>query len=155
MTARTERLAVLLRTLMFAQRAAGEEWIRESGLTRSQSFTLGYVDAHSDRGVIGRELAEMSGTTPASVTSLLQGLEDRGYITREPSLTDSRVKLVRATPEGSRVIAGFDEAMSAAQDRLFATLDDAEQDALIALLERVTDGVDAQDDGPPRGRGQR
>jgi MarR family transcriptional regulator, repressor for mepA len=144
MTSKTERLAVLLRSLLFAQRAAGEEWIKESGLTRSQAFTLGYVDEHQDRGVIARELADMSGTTPASVTSLLQGLEERGYITREPSPSDSRVKLIRTTAEGSRIIAGFDAVMTEAQDRQFSALDDAEQDALIALLERI---VDAGDDG--------
>lgn len=149
MTSRTERLADLLRTILFAQRAAGEEWIRQSGLTRSQSFTLAYLDENQDRGVIARELAEMSGTTPASVTSLLQGLEERGYITREPSPTDSRVKLIRATAEGSRIVAGFDDVMTAAQERIFAVLDDADQDALIALLQPLADSIVEAGDAPP------
>lgn len=155
MTSRTERLADLLRTILFAQRAAGEEWIRQSGLTRSQSFTLAYLDENQDRGVIARELAEMSGTTPASVTSLLQGLEERGYITREPSPTDSRVKLIRATAEGSRVVSGFDEVMTAAQERIFAVLDDADQDALIALLQPLADSIAEAGDAPPPGSTER
>lgn len=155
MTSRTERLADLLRTILFAQRAAGEEWIRQSGLTRSQSFTLAYLDENQDRGVIARELAEMSGTTPASVTSLLQGLEERGYITREPSPTDSRVKLIRATAEGSRVVSGFDDVMTAAQERIFAVLDDADQDALIALLQPLADSIVEAGDAPPPGTTER
>ncbi|MFK3672093.1 MarR family winged helix-turn-helix transcriptional regulator [Leifsonia aquatica] len=155
MTSRTERLADLLRTILFAQRAAGEEWIRQSGLTRSQSFTLAYLDENQDRGVIARELAEMSGTTPASVTSLLQGLEERGFITREPSPTDSRVKLIRATAEGSRVVSGFDEVMTAAQERIFAVLDDADQDALIALLQPLADSIVEAGDAPPPGTTER
>jgi DNA-binding MarR family transcriptional regulator len=155
MTSRTERLADLLRTILFAQRAAGEEWIRQSGLTRSQSFTLAYLDENQDRGVIARELAEMSGTTPASVTSLLQGLEERGYITREPSPTDSRVKLIRATAEGSRVVSGFDDVMTAAQERIFAVLDDADQDALIALLQPLADSIIEAGDAPPPGTTER
>lgn len=95
------RLTTAIRSLAFAQRAAADEWVRDSGLTRQQAFTLGYIDEHQDRGVIARELSEMSGTTPASVTSLLQGLEERGLITRTPSPDDSRVKFVRATAEGS------------------------------------------------------
>lgn len=149
MTSRTERLADLLRTILFAQRAAGEDWIRESGLSRSQSFTLAYLDENQDRGVIARELAEMSGTTPASVTSLLQGLEERGYITREPSPTDSRVKLIRTTAAGSQVVSGFDDAMTAAQERIFAVLDDADQDALIALLQPLADSLVESGDAPP------
>jgi DNA-binding MarR family transcriptional regulator len=155
MTSRTERLADLLRTILFAQRAAGEEWIRQSGLTRSQSFTLAYLDENQDRGVIARELAEMSGTTPASVTSLLQGLEERGYITREPSPTDSRVKLIRATAEGSRVVSGFDDVMTAAQERIFEVLDDADQDALIALLQPLADSIVEAGDAPPPGTTER
>ncbi|UAJ79890.1 MarR family transcriptional regulator [Leifsonia sp. ZF2019] len=149
MTSRTERLADQLRTILFAQRAAGEEWIRASGLSRSQSFTLAYLDENRDRGVIARELAEMSGTTPASVTSLLQGLEERGYITRESSPTDSRVKLIRITPEGTQVVTGFDDAMTAAQTRIFSVLSDDDQDALIALLQPLADALVASGDAPP------
>jgi len=137
MTSRTERLSELVRSVAFAGRAAAEVWVRDSGLTRQQAFTLGYLEQNRDRDVIARELAEMSGTTPASVTSLLQGLEERGYVTRTSSPGDARVKLVRVTAEGARVVAGFDESMNAEQRKLFATLDTAEQDQLIALLERV------------------
>src|SRR6478752_841599 len=109
MTSRTERLGELVRTVAFAGRAAAEVWVRDSGLTRQQAFTLGYLGQNRDRDVIARELAEMSGTTPASVTSLLQGLEERGYVTRTSSPGDARVKLVRVTDEGARVVSGFDD----------------------------------------------
>lgn len=138
MKSRVERLSELVRTAAFAGRAAAEEWVRDSGLTRQQAFALGYLEQNRDRDVIARELAEMSGTTPASVTSLLQGLEERGYITRTASPGDARVKVVRVTDEGVRVVAGFDEAMAAEQRKLFSGLSTAEQDQLIALLERLT-----------------
>lgn len=127
----------LVRSVAFAGRAAAEEWVRDSGLTRQQAFTLGYLEQNQDRDVIARELAEMSGTTAASVTSLLQGLEERGYVTRTSSPNDARIKIVRVTAEGARVVAGFDESMAAEQRKLFDALDENEQDQLIALLERV------------------
>lgn len=61
--------------------------------------------------MLRRSLGQVShgtGTTPASVTSLLQGLEARGFITRTSSPHDSRVKVVRVTPEGEQIIAGFE-----------------------------------------------
>lgn len=112
--------------------------MRTTGLTRQQAFTLGYIEHHQARGVIARELSEVHGVTPASVASLLQGLEDRGYVVRTPSPTDSRVKLLSITPQGSALINGFDEAMLAAQHTLFAPLDQAEQHQLLALLDRLT-----------------
>jgi MarR family transcriptional regulator, repressor for mepA len=154
MTSRAERLLTAIRTLGFAQRASADEWVRDSGLTRQQGFTLGYIEEHQDRGVIARELSEMSGTTPASVASLLQGLEDRGYITRTPSPDDSRVKLLTITPEGSRLIEGFDEEMRSAQDRIFASLDPDEQDQLLALLERIITDAELPTGPPPPERGR-
>lgn len=144
----------LVRSVAFAGRAAAEEWVRDSGLTRQQAFTLGYLEQNQHRDVIARELAEMSGTTAASVTSLLQGLEERGYVTRSSSPSDARVKIVRVTAEGARVVAGFDESMAAEQRKLFDILDEADQDRLIALLERVVGAdpsrVDQSEAGPAR-----
>ncbi len=154
MTTKAEQLNSLFTSIAFAGRASADDWVRESGLTRQQAFTLGYIEENQDRGVIARELAEMSGTTAASVASLLQGLEERGYITRKPSPDDSRVKLLSVTAEGSRLIEGFDEEMSAAQVRLFSGLSSAEQDQLVTLLERIihSAGVPVMT-APPRRRG--
>ncbi|MGJ4846152.1 MULTISPECIES: MarR family winged helix-turn-helix transcriptional regulator [unclassified Leifsonia] len=143
MSSRSEQLTALIRTLSFAQRATADAWVRTSGLSRSQAFTLGYIEEHQENGVIARELSEMSGTTPASVASLLQGLEERGYITRTPSPDDSRVKLISVTPEGAEVVAGFQNDLAAEQERTFSVLDTEEQDRLIALLRRVTDTLDS------------
>jgi MarR family transcriptional regulator, repressor for mepA len=154
MTSRTERLTELIRAVAFAGRAAAEEWVRDSGLTRQQAFTLGFLEQNQDRDVIAREIAEMSGTTAASVTSLLQGLEERGYITRTSSPGDARVKVVRITPEGAETVAGFDESMAAEQRKLFAALGTADQDALIALLERLVAADPSLDVWPP-GNGPR
>lgn len=143
MPSRSEQLTALIRTLSFAQRATADAWVRTSGLSRSQAFTLGYIEEHQENGVIARELSEMSGTTPASVASLLQGLEERGYITRTPSPDDSRVKLISVTPEGAEVVAGFQNDLAAEQERTFSVLDTEEQDRLIALLRRVADTLDS------------
>ncbi|MFT3888994.1 MAG: MarR family transcriptional regulator [Arachnia sp.] len=143
MNDRIDELTAAIRNLGFAQRVAADEWVRATGLTRPQAFSLGYIAEHQDRGVIARELAEMSGTTPASVTSLIHGLEERGLVQRTPSPTDSRVKFLRATPEGAGLVEGFDDAMHAAQERIFAPLSPDEQDLLLSLLRRVMAHIDA------------
>ena len=137
-----------------AFRAAADAWVAGSGLTRQQGFTLGYIEANQHRGVIARELAEMSRTTPASVASLLQGLEERGLITRTPSPDDSRVKLISITDAGRELIAGFDDQMRSAQTGLYRALSPAEQDQLLALLTRVVDSNDIPlgPPAPPRRR---
>ncbi|GAA1966872.1 MarR family transcriptional regulator [Microbacterium deminutum] len=153
MTSVTEQLNTLFTSIAFAGRASADDWVRDSGLTRQQGFALRYIEENQHRDVIARELAVVSGTTPASVASLLQGLEDRGYITRTPSPDDSRVKLLAITAAGSDLIEGFDEAVSAAQVRLFSGLSPAEQEQLVTLLERIieTAGVPVMAAPPRRG----
>ncbi|HOQ52087.1 MAG TPA: MarR family transcriptional regulator [Micropruina sp.] len=148
----TDRLNMAIRTVGFASRYAADEWVRSSGLTRQQAFTLGYIEEHQHRGVIARELAEMNGTTPASVASLLQGLEERGYLVRTPSPKDSRVKLLSITPQAAGLIDGFDDAMRASQERLFSPLNHDEQVQLLALLERLTAEVPDAPSPPDRRR---
>jgi len=156
MTDRSAQFFEAVLAIAFAQRAAADDWVRQSELTRQQAFTIGYIEEHQDRGVIARELAEMSGTTPASVASLLQGLEERGLITRTPSPDDSRVKLLSVTDEAVRLTEGFDEAVRTAQAHLLTTLSSDEQDQLLALLGRIVASNDLPvRPAPKRGRGRR
>lgn len=126
----------LLRWVSWAQMKAGEDWIRERELSHSQSFVLGFLVKNP--GAIQRDLAEVSRTTPASVSSLLQGLERSGLIERRSDPHNERSKRVFATPAGAELIAGFDAAMAAANDTILAPLDDAERASLHALLTKIT-----------------
>ncbi|VTR78977.1 MarR family winged helix-turn-helix transcriptional regulator [Cellulomonas hominis] len=125
----------LLRWIGWAQRKAGEDWIRSRELSHEQGFVLGYLAQNP--GAIQRDIAQVSRTSAASVSSLLQGLERRGLVERRTEPGDVRSKRVYATPEGSELIAGFAEAMAAADDTILAPLDPTERATLHALLTKV------------------
>ncbi|MER7274318.1 MarR family transcriptional regulator [Dactylosporangium sp. NPDC000244] len=126
----------LLRWIGWAQQKAGEEWIRERELSFAQAFALGYLVQNP--GAIQRDLQKMTRTSAASVTSLLQGLERRELVERRTEGGDERSKRVYATPAGAELIAGFDTAMAATEETILAPLDQAERDALHALLTKIT-----------------
>jgi len=123
----------LLRWIGWAQMKAGEEWTRERDLSRSQSFVLGYLVQNP--GAIQRDIADITRTTPASVSSLLQGLENRGLVERR---TEDRSKRVYATEAGAELISGFDASMVALEDTILAPLDEAERATLNVLLLKIT-----------------
>lgn len=127
----------LFRWIGWAQRKAGEDWIRSRDISFEQGFALGFLVQHP--GSIQRDIAEISRTSAASVSSLLQGLERRGLIERRTEGGNERSKRVYATPEGEALIAGFETAMSAANDTLLAPLDDDEKVTLERLLRKITD----------------
>src|SRR6195952_3031088 len=122
----------LLRWIGGAQAQAGQDWIRERELSRQQSFALGYLVQNP--GSIQRDIAEITRTSAASVSSLLQGLEKRGLVERRTEGADERSKRVYATPEGAEIIAGFDVAMAATEETILAPLSQAERESLHFLL---------------------
>jgi MarR family transcriptional repressor of mepA len=126
----------LVRWIGWAQRKAGEDWIRARELSFEQSFVLGYLVQNP--GAKQRDIAQMTRTSAASVSSLLQGLERRDLVERRTESGDERSKRVYATPAGGELIAGFESAMAAADETIIAPLDPAERATLHALLTKIT-----------------
>jgi MarR family transcriptional regulator, repressor for mepA len=126
----------LVRWIGWAQRKAAEDWIRARELSFEQSFVLGYLIRNP--GAIQRDIAQMSRTSAASVSSLLQGLERRDLVERRTEHGDERSKRVYATQAGIELIAGFESAMAAADETILTPLDQAERAALHALLTKIT-----------------
>lgn len=125
----------LVRWIGWAQRKAGEDWVRSRGLTHEQAFVLGYLAQNP--GSIQRDVAAITRTSAASVSSLLKGLEARGLVERRTEPGDERSKRVHATPEGAELVAGFASAVAAADDAILAPLTPAERETLRALLTKA------------------
>jgi MarR family transcriptional repressor of mepA len=126
----------LIRWIGWALQKAGEDWIRARELSFAQAFALGYLV--KTPGAIQRDIADITRTSAASVSSLLQGLERRGLVERRAESGNERSKQVYATPAGEELIAGFDTAMAEAQEAILAPLDEAERASLHALLTKIT-----------------
>jgi DNA-binding MarR family transcriptional regulator len=126
----------LVRWIGWAQRKVGEDWIRERELTHEQAFALGFIAQNP--GTIQRDIAQLTRTSAASVSSLLQGLERKGLVERRTEEGNERSKRAYATPEGAELISGFDTAMRAADDTILAPLDAGERETLHALLTKIT-----------------
>jgi DNA-binding MarR family transcriptional regulator len=125
----------LVRWIGWAQRKAAEDWVRERDLSHEQAFVLGYLAQNP--GAIQRDIAAVSRTSAASVTSLLKGLEQRGLVERRPDPDNARVKRVQATHAGIELIAGFQDAMAAADETILAPLDGGERATLRVLLTKI------------------
>jgi MarR family transcriptional repressor of mepA len=126
----------LVRWITWAQRKGGDDWVRSRDLSSEQAFVLGWLV--SAPGAIQRDVAAVTRTSAASVSSLLQGLERRGLVERRAEAGDDRRKRVYATPEGAELVSGFAEAMAEVEDRILAPLDDDERHQLLTLLTKVS-----------------
>ncbi|MEU3414634.1 MarR family transcriptional regulator [Streptomyces sp. NPDC006658] len=59
-------------------------------------------------------------TSAPSVSRLLAGLERRGLVERQTQESDTRSRRVHATPAGSELIEGFEEAMDRVEESILA-----------------------------------
>jgi MarR family transcriptional repressor of mepA len=135
----------LLRNLGIKMRNRGDVYARALPLSFAQSRTIGYIDyveRHEHRGIIQRELAEISGTSAASVSSLIGGLEKAGYVERRTSPGDARRKEIYLLQKAKGLTEGFDRLMEQTEKDLLSQLSLAEQAALVELLTRIDESFD-------------
>lgn len=102
-------------------------------LTASQGKTLTVLR----RGPVAmRALADTLACDASNVTGIINRLEKRGLVRREPSAVDRRVTTLVITPEGERVTDAIRAKMRTTREGL-DRLSEQERDQLRVLLERV------------------
>ena len=131
-------LADLCFAVVRALRHHAAELAAEFDLSFLQSRALWRLEQPLATGA----LAELLGLDPSNITGVVDRLEARGLITRQPHPEDRRVKLLALTRAGRAIRAEMDERIFTTVT-LFDALSDAEQDELAALLSKILDGVDA------------
>lgn len=97
--------------------------------------------ARSDKELSLGEVSQRLMVTNGNITALVERLVEQGHVRRRPAPGDRRVQLVRLTRRGR---AAFDEMAAAHADwiaELFADLDPAEIDRLMALLAELKGSV--------------
>ena len=114
------------------------------GLPLTQYEVLLYLDAAPDRRLRMTELARSVLLSQSGVTRLVDRLEARGLVVREPCPEDRRGLLARITDEGRRRLAEARPTHLAGIRRLFVQhFDDDELRRLAEVWERVRPGVTA------------
>jgi DNA-binding MarR family transcriptional regulator len=74
----------------------------------------------------------------ATSGSVIMRLEERGWLRREASPTDKRRKLLWLTPEGEKQALDMKKHAKKVQQRLLASLTEAERVQFVALLKRIS-----------------
>ena len=116
------------------------------GLTPRQFYLLGLLHAHGPTGQ--RELGSMMGTDPSVLVTMLNPLEDEGFVSRERDAQDRRCHLVVLTPAGEAKLIAAAQAQEAAEDELLGVLDGERREQLLTLLMALQEGLAGPDGGP-------
>jgi DNA-binding MarR family transcriptional regulator len=106
-------------------------------IRHSQFLVLHIVRQHEGIGV--KELAKLLGVTSSAATQLVDGLVKKGFITREESLQDRRVSVLRQSDEGRRRIEQKQSQLAEKMSSLFEVLSDAELAEYCELNRRIAE----------------
>jgi DNA-binding MarR family transcriptional regulator len=109
-------------------------------LTPSSGLALGVL-ADAEAPLPPKKIAERLIISRASVTSLLDSLERRGYVRRRPHTTDRRMLLVELTDAGRRVAREMRLVVHRHQNEWLAAISEEEKDQLIDAFYRLRESL--------------
>ena len=125
----------------FTMRREMESALRVQGLTLTQWRALGAL-LH-EPGITHSDLVKKLDIEAPSVTSLVSGMQRRGWVRQERSSSDARMKRLFLTARGRHVIETAGSACAPVQRRMEAFLPELERAALKRLLREVVKGLQA------------
>ena len=123
-----------------AQQISGAIFAEEVGehdLTSVQFSALFAIRAHP--GVDATRLSALIAFDRSTLGGVLERLEAKGWIVREPAPEDRRAKRLRLTGAGAALLRQVEEPVRRVQERLLAPLSPADRAAFLRLIAQLAD----------------
>ena len=133
---------VSLRQIMRATDLQSKRMIKACGLTTPQIMVLRAIKKLGD--VTVKRVSQDVSLSQATVTTILNRLEERKLIERVRSATDKRIVNARLTEEGSQVLSTTPPLLHEKFIERFESLEDWEKTQLLSALQRIATMMDAE-----------
>jgi DNA-binding MarR family transcriptional regulator len=136
------RISYVIARLERAVRAAISERVGPHGLTTLQYTTLSVLGSRG-QPLSNAQLARRAYMTPQAMIEVLNALERKGLIRRDPHPNHRRVYPASLTEDGLRVLAACDAAVEEMEGEMLAELEPAERDVFTDWLKRCVRALHA------------
>lgn len=128
-----------LKRTYITMRNSFDDELSVHNLSTSQFEILGYL--YQTEGWEQKKLQKCSGVRAATLTGLLDKLEERGLLARVPAEYDARAKIVKLTPSGEQLASQLIDVMHQFENRILAGFSAAERELLIDWLQRMAQNL--------------
>lgn len=135
-----EQALTELRRIIRATQINAKALAAHSQLTVSQLMVLQLLSAHGE--LTPRQLAQHVNLTQATVTTLLDRLEERNFISRRRSDQDKRRVHVTLSNEGAKQLARAPQTLHSRFTIQFGKLQAWEQTQILSALQRIAHFLD-------------
>ncbi|GKS13137.1 MarR family transcriptional regulator [Paenibacillus chitinolyticus] len=118
-----------------------DESIKELGLNAQQGKVIDYIYENQDNHLIQKDLADRFHLRGASITSMLQGLEQKGFIERKIPANNERQKNIYVLPKAIELIEDFQDSFQKVEEEIVQVLTDEEKLVLKKLLIKINERI--------------
>ena len=140
---RSNTALVALRRILRVTELNSRNLARQSDLTASQLLLLKHVAEHGQ--ALPSAIARTIELKQATITVLINKLEEDGLVTRSRDTEDRRRVWVRLTDAGRSVLDRSPDLLQSRFEHGFDQLEEWEQSMIITTLERIASLLDADD----------
>lgn len=98
------RIGFLIHDVSRLRRTAFDQRMKPMDITRSQWWVLTGISRHGEEGITQTELANVLDLGKVALGGLIDRLEDRGFVARQPDVADRRIKRVLLTRKGHTIL---------------------------------------------------
>jgi len=145
------RLPPLLRRAWYGLNQSFRRRIRHTGATPDQFTALRSLLEGDPKGMSQGELTKAMSSDPNTIASLIQRMEDSGWIDRKPHESDRRAYRIRLRPAGKRKFEELREIAIALQSEILSVLPEDGREEFLTQLATVADACrDAAENSPSR-----
>ncbi|HWK19836.1 MAG TPA: MarR family transcriptional regulator [Microbacteriaceae bacterium] len=130
----------LLKRAELAAKKRLEEVLEPFDITAVQYAALTSLERHP--GLTAAALARHSFVTAQTTAQLVRGLESLGLIVREPDPNSKRQVLLALSPAGRALLDEIRGPVEAIERRMTASIDSAQLEQLLAVLESIRVSVE-------------
>jgi DNA-binding MarR family transcriptional regulator len=140
-----KHLAILINRAFYKQLISdGDFEYGESSehLTMMQSHTIGYIYDSPNHTIPQRDLEKEFSRRRSTITGILKLMEKNGYITREYSKEDARVKMVTLTDKAIRLHHEVTSKINAFNEKLEYGITESELQTLRTVIDKVKNNLE-------------
>lgn len=142
-TNRNDELFASIRKIIRAVDLHSKVLLKKYGLTGPQLMILQQIDKSNE--LIVTEIAKKISLSQATVTTILDRLEQQGFIARKRGQSDKRKVYIEASEKTKDILAGKPSLLQADFIERFTRLKDWEQTLLLSSLQRIASMMEADE----------
>ena len=102
-----------------------------------------YMHVHQGQDVYQRDLEKHFHMNRSSITTIVQGMEKEGLITRTAVASDARLKRIVLTKKGQKFNQDIADTISALDKQLSGVLDSEEKEQFLAFCSKISRKLDS------------